>query len=351
MLGGVYLYVFKPNMEDKDSIESEITTLQAKYDDLYAKSQNKQQYLDDTAKFKADFDKELEKYPATLDQELTVMFVKGLTKDEGDKQFDVSSTGLGRPEQFYALGAGAVAEDGTPAAGTYAAYKGEFPLVYTGSYEGLKDYIDYIMNYKYRMNLSSMNIAYDAENDVYSGNVVMNAYCVVGGERQADTISTDVKNGVENIFHGGDGAAAGKTYAYDADNGASIITKHDIEILLNNANNDTADGIIVSAGGNDTYVTSSENTVETLVFTIAEEEGKIFATYAIGDKSYKKEVTSADLTVYVQSSKRVDSADTNGVKVTVDNKTNVPVFFKVDGDDTTSPRFSVGSKSGTVKVY
>lgn len=357
MVGGVYLYVYKPNMEEVDTIQAEVDSLQARYDELYAKSQDKQKYIDETKEFREAFQKQLTVFPATLDQEISVMFVKGLNKDEGDRQFDIASIGLGRPEQFYALGAAAPVDETADAAAeaaataTYTAYKAAFPITYSGSYEGIKEYVDYVMNYKYRMNIDSLNITYDSEADVYTGSVSMNAYCVAGADREADKISVDVKNGVANIFLGGDGAASPATYAYDSDNGASLASNNDIKIVLNNANNDNTDGIIVSSGGSDTYVTSAENSVETLTITIAEEDGKNFVTYAIGDKSYKKEITSADLKIYVESSARVDSSDTNGVKVTVDNKTSVPVFFKVSGDDSTSPRFSVGSKSGTVKVY
>lgn len=350
---GVYFYVYKPNMEDKDALQAEINTLQARYDDLSAKAQKKDQYLADTAMYRAEFENEVKYFPATLDQEISVMFIKGINKDEGVKQFDVNNVGLGRPNLFYVLGSGAV-QGSTNVAVTddsYRCYSASFPVTYTGSYEGIKDLMDYIMAYKYRMNVSSVSMAYNSETDTFTGAINLNAYCVTGGDREADKISVNVNNGVDNIFHGGSGAVAVSSYEYDADNGAAIVSNHDVNILLNNANNDTSDGIIVSAGGSDTYVTSGANEVQTLVITVDNEEGKNFVTYAIGDKSYKKEIVSSDLKIYVESSKRVDGNDKNGVKVTVDNKTSLPVFFKVVDDDATSPRFSVGSKSGTVKVY
>lgn len=47
----------------------------------------------------------------------------------------------------------------------------------------------------------------------------------------------------------------------------------------------------------------------------------------------------------------MDSDDKNGVKLNVKNGTTIPVYVKVAGDDTSSPRFALGSKTGTVKVY
>ena len=103
IVGGVYLYVYKPNMEDKDAIQAEINTLQTKYDDLNAKAQKKEQYLADTAMYRAEFEDEVAYFPATLDQELSVMFIKGINKDEGVKQFDVNNVGLGDPGWFHCL--------------------------------------------------------------------------------------------------------------------------------------------------------------------------------------------------------------------------------------------------------
>ncbi len=347
MVGGVYMYVYKPNQEDIASLESEIETLDKRYKDLKAKEANREQYEEEIVIYTEGFEDIVAYFPANLDQEVSVMFMKGVDEiHEGE--FAINTVGLGMPKQFYTLG-GAAGEEGSAA---YTCYSAAFPISYTGTYDGIKNFIDYIMNYKYRMNISSVSISYDAENDIATGSVALNAYCVTGGDREGDSVNVDVENGVDNIFIGGEGSAAQTTYAYDADNGASIATQNNIKILLNNANNDTADGIIVSAGGDDTYVTSSENKVVNLDVVIEEdEEGKVMMTYTIGEESYTTEVTTEDVTIYVKSSERVDSDDKNGVKLNVENTTDLNVFVKVANDDATSPRFALGRKLGTVKVY
>lgn len=288
------------------------------------------------------------------------MFVKGLTKDEGNLQFDVKSVGLGQPQSFYSLSAAASADvssgdseetdtQDAVASGNYECMSAAFPLSYTGSYEGLKDFIDYIMNYKYRMNISSFNISYNSSDDTYSGSVALNAYCITGGGREADKVDVDVKEGVSNIFLGGEGAATVTTSSHDAGAGEDIVNDHDILIGLNNANGDSSDGIIVSAGSN--KVSSAANDVETVALSIKDEDGKNMVEVTLGDDSYSFELTDSELTIYVESSDRVDSDDKNGVKLNVTNGTTVPVYVKVVGDDTSSPRFALGSKTGTVKVY
>ena len=361
ILGLTYLYVFKDNMSTADSIQSEVDTLQARYDDLMAKQQDREMYEEKTKEFNEKFEERLAYFPANLDQEVSVMFVKGLTKDQGNLQFDVNSVGLGQPQTFYSLSAAAAADvasgettdtsNDTENAGGYECMTAAFPLSYEGSYEGLKDFIDYIASYKYRMNISSFSIAYNASDDTYSGSIALNAYCITGADREGGLVDVDVNvpEGVSNIFLGGEGAATVTTSSHDGDQGEGIASKHDIQISLNNANADSTDGIIVSAGSN--KVSSTANSVEKVDLSIKEEDGKNMVEVKLGDDSYSFELTDKELAIYVESNDRVDSDDKNGVKLNVTNDTDVPVYVKVAGDDSDAPRFALGSKTGTVKVY
>lgn len=349
-------------MSTADSIQSEVDTLQARYDELNAKQKDRDMYEEKTAEYEKLFADRLAYFPATLDQEISVMFIKGVEKDEGNLQFGVNSVGLGQPETFYSLSAAASASNDTSdteeatdedtttvASGDYQCMSAAFPITYTGSYEGLKDFIDYIMGYKYRMNISSFNIAYNSQDDVYSGSISLNAYCITGGGREADSVDVDVPEGVSNIFLGGPGAASVQTSSHDAGQGEDIASDHDILIGLNNANGDSSDGIIVSAGSN--KVSSTANDVEKVTLTITDEDGKNMVEVAMGSDSYSFELTDKDLTIYVESSARVDNDDKNGITLSVSNSTDVPVYVKVADDDKSAPRFALGSKTGTVKVY
>ncbi len=344
MVAGVYMYVFKPNREDTESIESETEQLEQRLAELKEKEQYRDQYLEDTQTYYALFDGMLEDYPAGLNQEVSIMFMKGC-EDARNNEFSIQTAGLGRAEQFYTLAGTSEVPDG------YVCYQAAFPITYVGTYSSIKDFIDYIMGYQYRMNISSINIAYDTETDVATGSVSMNAYAIAGGDREAETVNVDVDNGVDNLFLGGADSPSVQSYSYDTDNGAGIVSDNDIKITLNNAGNDTAAGIVVSAGGSETNVTSSANSVETISLHIYEEDGKNYAAYAIGDSEYTTELTSGDVKLYVESSERVDSDDKNGAKLNITNDTSMIVFIKVADDDTESPRFSMGSKTGTVRVY
>ena len=63
-------------------------------------------------------------------------------------------------------------------------------------------------------------------------------------------------------------------------------------------------------------------------------------------------MTSAeDIKVLLQSSARKNDDDEVGIRVTIRNTTSLPVYVKVSGDDSVSPRVDIASKSGSVKVY
>ena len=316
--GGVFMYVYKPNMEDKESLDSEIATLETRYNELKAQEVHRDEYIALTAEYNEKFMEEIDIFPATLDQEISVMFMKGLEKDQGNLMFEVNSVGLGKEELFYTLGAGAGAAAATEDSDTvitatnssYDCYRATFPINYTGSYEGVKDLINYIMNYKYRMNITSINIAYDPAVDVCTGSIILNAYCVTGGDRQPDTVNPEAVNGVDNVFLGGSGAVVA------AAGGSSTVSasSNDVRITINNANNDTTAGIVASAGNSSAAYT--ENDVVTADLTVEEDEdGKVTGTLSLDGEDIDVELAegATSFRVYIKSSGRVDSDYTNGI--------------------------------------
>jgi len=356
-IGAIVAAIFlvaKPKNESCKALQVEINDLQTRYDDLCEKEKHKDEYIAETEEFNKQFDEELVNYPADLNQETTVMFLKGV---EENNVFQNVSVSLPRPSTYYVLGGEEVAEDEEGAAQQYVVETEAYNVSYKGSYEGFQDYIDYIEGYKYRMNVSQINVAYNADAtdpiDECTGSATINAYSISGPDRTPDKpVISDVKEGKPVIFADENGGSSAST-SYDNDEGASIVSNHNIVMLLNNAGNDSASGIIVAANesNEDTYVTSSANSVEEVDVTITEEDGKNYIEYAIGSDSYRAEILSSDVTIYVKSSARVNSDDKNGVKMNVSNSTDLSVYVKVSDDDATAPRFELGSKTGTVKVY
>lgn len=357
ILVAAWFLVVSPTRDDIKALENENATLRARLDDLIAKEQMKDQLEKETAEAKERFAAELTKYPADLNQESTVMFMKGV---EQQNEFIYDSITLPEETQFYVIGAAhddtelETADEAEAATDdSYVASSCAYGVEYIGTYDGIKDFMDYVANYKYRMNISEIDIDLDEETGLFQGSLITNAYAVAGPDRNPDTVDVTVPEGKENLFLGQGVNIGGNTMAYDNDNGQSIVSNHELMILLDNAANDTTDGIIVATDSRDdsTFVTSSDNEVVELKITVTEEDGKKYVEYAIGGKKNKAEFTGDALTVYVNSAARVDDNDKNGVNVVISNGTTIPVVFKVVDDDTTSPRFNIKTREGSVKVY
>lgn len=353
-----YYFLYQPEKDKEAQLTTEINSLQQRYDELKEMEAHREEYVAKTEELKRQFEEELVKYAPDLNQENAVMYLKGT--EEYFEEWTNISVGLPHPEPFYTLGASAPAETGDIATGNeasqeeqnYVCEKVSYPITFTCKYQEIKDYLDYVAAYKYRLNIDSVTMSYNPETEIVSGAIVLNSYAITGPGRNADVPSLNQPKGVENLFLGGEGAPAADSSPYTADNGEAIVSAHNIVMLLNSAKNDAADGVIIAASESDekTYVSYSGNDVTDVKISVYSQDDKNFVKYEIGDKSYETEVLTNDVTIYVKSSDRVDSEDSNGVKVSVDNSTTIPVYFKVV-DDSTAGRFSLGSKSGTVKVY
>ena len=351
----VFMYVFKPANEDCDKLNTEISTLKTRLNDLIAKEAQKEQLIAETEQFNAQFDVILKNYPADLNQETAVMFFKSI---EENNEFVNNTFSMPRETQFYKLGsASAVTEDALSGQKmddkSYTCITVPYGITYSGEYEGIKSVLAYVADYKYRMNVSALNINFDEATEMYSGAITMNAYAISGPDREPTSPNPGVESGTDNLFFRGDGSSSsGRPSKYDADDGAAIVTSNNLVVLLNSANSDLSSGIIVASNASkeDTYVTSNENSRVELNVDVYAEDGKNFVKYSIGDKSYVAEILSEDLAIYVKSSARVDGNDLNGVDVAVRNTTTLSVYFKVVDDDSTSPRFKLTTRAG-VKVY
>lgn len=376
------MYFVKPNYDETQTIKAECETLEQRLNELQAKQAHRDEYLAGIDEFNDAFQKEMAHFAPDLNQEVTIMFVQGI-KDDND--FKVSSLGLGHPEQFYTLGyAGgdAVISDAPPAEATedaaitgetltegdapaseeaYNCYRADFPITYEGSYEDLKNVVSYVDNFQHRMTVNAVNIAYDAETDMCSGTLSMKCYAITGPDRPETSLEmNDVETGVENIFIG-DGVVSSSSNSgsslnkYDENDGAAIENSYDFYAMLNPATSDVSAKVVGQngAGKDSSVISNSDNTISTLAFEFYEQDGKNYCKYTLDDStSYEAEITSAeDVKLLIQSSARKDADDAVGIKLSIKNSTEMPVYVKVSGDDSASPRVDITSKSGAVKVY
>lgn len=382
--GASILYVSKPNFEERQSIEAECVTLQTRLDDLLRKEADRPKYEAGIIEYEQKYQDLLGAFPADMNQEILIMFMQGI-KDNND--FDIESLTLGEKEEFYVLGTNggdaaldaaesapaegeetteAAAEEAAPAVETaeqvstdesLVCYRASFPISYSGSYKSLKDVVTYVDTYSDRMTIDELSIS-RTDDDEYTGNMNVFCYSVEGESRPERSIDLNqVEIGVDNIFGGAvgnSGSSSSGLTKYDDNDGAAIETTYDFYTMVNAASSDVSAKVVGQNGsGKDaTVISNSDNSISTIKYEIYETDGKNYCKYTLDDqKSYEAEITSAeDVKILIQSSEKKNDDDQVKVKVTVDNKTALPVYVKVSGDDAVSPRVSV-NKNGMVKIY
>ena len=387
--GASILYFAKPNFDERQSIEAECVSLQTRLDDLLRKEADRPKYEAGIVEYEQKYQDVLAGFPADLNQEITIMFMQGI-KDNND--FDIESLALGEKEEFYTLGtsgatttidgsepAPAEGEENAEAAPAEAAegeanaegesgeavasddslvcYRAAFPISYKGSYKSLKDVVAYIDTYSDRMTVDQLSIS-QTDEDEYTGSMNIFCYSVEGESRPERSIDLNqVEIGVDNIFGGAVGTSGSSNASlnkYDENDGAALETTYDFYTMVNAASSDVSAKVVGQNGsGKDaTVISNSDNTISTIKYEIYETDGKNYCKYTLDDqKSYEAEITSAeDVKILIQSSEKKNDEDQVKVKVTVDNKTALPVYIKVSGDDAVSPRVSI-AKNGLVKVY
>jgi hypothetical protein len=85
---------------------------------------------------------------------------------------------------------------------------------------------------------------------------------------------------------------------------------------------------------------------------------KYYVSYNIGSNSYPEDFDSGvefdpgeTLNLAITSTERKNDKDTSGVKLVIDNETDMTLNVKVDGDDASNPRVKISQRIGKVVIY
>lgn len=359
-LAAAYFLIVKPTNEETATIKSETASRRDYYNSLLEKEANRQQYLDDTEAYKVMYQAKLDEFPSNWKQEYQIEFIEGVRKNE-NITYDVESLGMSQPASYYSIGGsfseGLLSEEAQPESTGYECFRTTLNLSYMGSYDGIKDFMDYVASFPYRMTIDNVSIAYSegseetGEEGEYKGSMALYAYAVSGNGRdeQFDIDLNEVETGIDNIFIGGEGVA--NVSKYLADNGEAIKTDYDIMIAVNPADSDTS-GKMVSLASGSNRVTSSKNETESVSIKVTKgDDGTYTVEYGIGaDKETQSFDPGEDLTLLVQSSDLKDASDVNTINLSLDNSTDKTLYVKV-ADDVSANRVKVTNRAGSVVVY
>lgn len=372
---GAWFLGIKPIRENTKSIQSEVKNLTNHYNDLLSKEVNREQYKKDTEANRAMFDEKLGEFPSNLNQEYQLTFVQGI-RNNPDIDYNVIAQGMQPEAAFYALGGsnseGVVATEGDAtategdaaategdAAATqeaasegYQCYSSTMTFNYTGSYSGVKGFVNYVAAYPYRMTIDSVSVSKseDAE-DLYTGSMSVNIFCIKGNGREENMdvdYLDDIETGSDNLFTGG--SAAGIVSKFAEDNGESIKSDYDLYAAVNPTSSDTS-GKIVGLRSGGTNVTSDKNETEAITVTVSKEGENYVVQYGIGAEKQSQEFDPGeDLTMLIQSSELKDDSDSNAITLSLENTTDKTLYVKVV-DDATANRVKITNRAGSVIVY
>lgn len=388
----------KPNIDAKTSLDGEIAALQTRLADLQAKEADRAVYEAGIVRNQQKFEELLAEFPEDIQQENYIKFLGDMEKDK-DVDITMNSNQYNEPEEFYVLGSGAVGADGTAAtteaaattaanatteaAATTAAgtgteavatdaqgtssddtmtgIKASIAIEYNGTYKGIKNMLAYIMGYEDRMTVDAIDVSYNAETESLSGSFNFNVFAISAASRMLAAPEIDgVDIGVDNPFNSSDKSNndVSKNISKDLDDGKNILTDYDYYVALNPSTSN-ADAVTIGAKGDtSSNISSNENEVlnATIKFFMIGE--KYYVSYNIGDVSYPEDFEQGvefdpgeDLNLAIQSSKRKNDKDKSGIKLVLDNETDMTLNVKIDGDDSSNPRVKIASRIGKVQVY
>lgn len=235
-----YFFVFSPNTKKASEVKATNQQLQVRVDTLNEMTTHRQEKLDGIAQFNEDRNKILDKFPGGMTTEKSISILDDMEKET---EVAVSAVNFAMNEIFYDAAIQATADgivnDGTAAAeGTDAAatpapadgeatpaptdasgtdtiaegvdtaqysditgYKSTLTLTFSTSNASLKKAIDYINEYKDKMSIDSITVAYDATTGDLLGTMNLAMFALDGnGKEYEEPVIEGIKNGVKSIF-------------------------------------------------------------------------------------------------------------------------------------------------------
>ncbi len=393
VIAGSVILGIKPNIEAKQALDGEIAQLQTRLAELQSKQADRPIYEAGIVKNRQVFAEYMKKFPNGIEQENYVKFLGDL-EDNEDIEYFMSNEGFSEVTQFYTLG-----EGGAPAGGEAAPADGAAPadaaapadttdvaptddststdpmdetnvvgistpisITFKAGYKGIKDLLAYITTHDERMTIDTLSMSYsedEEDENKLDGTLNLNLYAITSDQRyfeQPDIKDVDI--GRNNIFSDEKKSSdINKSIASKLDNNTRIKNNYDYYVSLN-PNTSNSDSVAIGAKGDSSTMISTklnEPVNATVKFFMV--GVKYYASYNIGSVTFPENFEEGSefdpgetLDLLIQSTKRKNDKDKSGVKLVIDNETDLTCNVLVDGDDEESPRVKIVSRIGKVNI-
>lgn len=231
---------------------------------------------------------------------------------------------------------------------------------FTGSYEGLKRFLDSVDNGSRDIAITNIAITPTSSSDI-SGTMNLEFYGIPKiNDEDMEYLKWTLENtyGKDTPFSAGAASGAYNSTVEELSETADI---KDFVMMLRGPSSELPTLTIGKAKDSlrETYLYTDKPKVEEVSISFVEEAEKLYYKYNTSDAFYPKTGTdlgkeftsiSKDIVVEILSESRLGSSDNSGIKLKVINNTSKVVNIIIKNDDNTSPRVSVLSEGNTVNV-
>ncbi len=224
----------------------------------------------------------------------------------------------------------------------------DISLVFAADYQGFKDYLAFIRDYKDRMVIKNIDVNYDLSSQRVNANVIVAQYAILSAERELTSVETGVTDlGCDNIFVAKNDYISIDDYIKNLSgmmgtDGTSSLGTDDYFLKIG-AVTDNTDAITIGQTGDipgSTYVVSRSNSKEDVYFAFKGSNGEYSVEYRIGET----------INLRIISSDRFDANDRVEAGLHIDNATDSKVYVSVEGENSSQPRIDVIEKNGDIEI-
>lgn len=210
-----YIFVIKPYTQDRQALEAENATLQARLTELEAMNANRADYEKGIVDMNAEIVAITKSYSEDIVKENTIMFLRdmelGTPIHDNDPETPDEKPILMETVSFAGtvvtpLKPGTVNAEGN-VEGAVDGLKSQVSVAYVGDYEAIKAVLAYILNENNqekdmdRLVISAVDINYDGQTGRYTGNFVLDQFAITGDDRELEAaVIPSMNHGNESIF-------------------------------------------------------------------------------------------------------------------------------------------------------
>lgn len=198
-----YVFYIKDTKVKTETTRTEVTALQARYDQLQAMNEDRKFYEEEIVRLHGEMDKIIASFPAGIDSANYTMFLLQ-TEYSSDVIVD-EETGeevLQYPIIFDTVAFADNIETPISTEETdtgYVALTNVSELTYACYYDGMKYLLDYLMKYEDPMIYSAISMEFDDETGVITGSILLSQYAISGEDRELPDTDFRINVGDDKI--------------------------------------------------------------------------------------------------------------------------------------------------------